>query len=447
MPKNADNVGISLEAETGVLSAMLVDGARVMPVVMLSLKDSDFSDVRHRVLFKAMCDIYDEIHEIDLITAIHGVEERGLLNIVDKAYINAISDMVLSGHNVLNHINIVLKESQIRETIMTCNQAIGACNGCETSVGEIVGDTIKKLHNVITRTESKSLHVFSDVSITTEQQLDEFVLPDSEPKGVSTGFTVLDAQIGKLKPGQLIIIAAKTGMGKSTFAGNICFHNTFFAGKTVILFSLEMSGEEIAMRFIGSSANLPMATIVRMRSTSIEMIEQAKTGLKQIRNIPLYIDDKMAVTPMAITAKSQLLASTVGKVDLIVVDYLQLMLAGCKTNSRNEELSIITRSLKMLARELECPVIALSQMNRASDGRGDKSPMLSDLRDSGAIEQDADMVIFINRPEYYKRMHAPNDFGIDEVAEVIVAKNRNGTNCKVVLTFRPEYSRFEDYNQ
>ena len=428
-----------LNAEVAVLSAMMIDSQSVAMGIE-KIAENHFYKTAHRVIFKCITELFEENIEVDIITLIHKLEERGHLDKVGgRAYINELSDVVLSSANLEYHANIVLEKALLRDLIIASNNIIKRCyepEGPATDVVDWAEQTIFKISDMPNR---QSFVRINQIIPNTLEQIEEVALSKSSVIGIPSGFSTLDRMIGGFRKGQFVVVAARPAMGKTSFALNIAFNAAMWHDKKVGIFTLEMSNEELILRLLSSSSEIPMDTMIKGVGITHEKILKITGIAEEIGKKDIFIDDSGNNTVMDIRAKARRLKAELKGLDLIVIDYLQLMSARRVGENRQQEISEISRGLKVLAKELDVPVIALSQLNRSLEQRTNKKPLLSDLRESGAIEQDSDIVMFIYRDEYYNE-----DTDKPGIAEIIIGKNRHGATGSVELKFEHEITQFKD---
>ena len=425
----------SVEAETSVLGAMLQDSNAVLTATE-QLTPEDFYQPEHKVIFTAIRDLYRNRSPVDLVTVHTELARKGSLEGVGgDPYLMRIMNHVPTSANVKAYINIVLEKSVLRRMIDACHKITGECYSQLLPVETVLANAEKAIFDIaMNRTGNDTLVPLSEVLIRTYDQMDELAKLHGAISGVPTGFIDLDNYLTGMHGGELIIVGARPSMGKTSFAVNMA-QQAAMRGKTVALFTLEMPREQIAMRMLCSDARVDMQRVRKGLLTEDEWIKLSQS-FEQMSGAPMYIDDSAGLTPTQLRSRCRRLMMDKG-LDLVVVDYLGLMRADSRTESRQLEVSEISRQLKAIALELKIPLVACAQLSRANKDRQDKRPVLSDLRDSGSIEQDADVVMFLHREEYYNH-------GTDQknIAEVNIAKQRSGPLGTVKLAWLSEYTTF-----
>ncbi len=431
----------NLEAESSVLGGILLDNEAINLVLEL-LQPEDFYRESHRKIFRAMIDITDRGEPVDLITLSEFLKGRNDLEAVGgAAYLASLADFVPTAANISHYARIVREKAILRSLISTATEI--ATRGYEEqgSVDEFLDSAEKVIFDISEKKIKASFVAVGDMITDTLKTIDKLYQRKEMITGVSTGYEDLDKLTAGLQPSDLIIVAGRPGMGKTAFALNLAT-NAALAGTGAAIFSLEMAKEQLVLRMLCSEARVNSSK-VRSGYLGERDFPQLAKAAARLHEAPIYIDDTPAISVLELRAKARrLVRDRSKKVGLIVVDYLQLMRGMGTASNREQEISEISRSLKALAKELRIPVIALSQLNRRVEYRGDRRPQMSDLRESGAIEQDADVILFIYREEVYNKNS--DDKG---KAEVIVAKQRNGPTDTVTLTFIGEYTRFENYTE
>ena len=426
----------SIEAEQSVIGSMIIDKGAIAKVAE-KLNEDDFYRDGHKVIYKAIIEMYKNDMAVDLVTLLEYLKSTDQL---DKAggvtYITEVSSSVPSTANLSSYMKIVEEKSTLRKLIKSATNIIEDSYNKQGEVESVLDKAQKKIFDI---SEKKSSNDFEPLSVVLERgflEIERLFNNRGEITGVGSGFKDLDAKTSGFQKGDMVLIAARPSMGKTTFALNIAEYAALREGKSVVIFSLEMSKEQLAYKLLCSEANVDL---LKLRTGALEdkdweNIARATGPLSKAR---VYIDDTAGVSVMEMRSKCRRLKMEYG-IDLIMIDYLQLM-SGSSSENRQQEVSEISRSIKALAKEMECPVIALSQLSRAPEQRADHRPMLSDLRESGSIEQDADVVMFLYRDEYYNRETEDKN-----TAECIIAKQRNGPVGTVKLAFLGSLSKFGD---
>ncbi|MDB5895909.1 MAG: replicative helicase [Rhodoferax sp.] len=433
----------SIEAESSVLGGLLLDNNAWDRVGDL-LKDHDFYRHEHRLIFVAMRELINASKPADVITVFERLQSIGKSDeIGGLAYLNSLAQYVPSAGNIRRYAEIVRERGILRKLVTASEEiATNAFNTQGRAVDKILDEAEQKIFN-IGEEGARNKQGFQSMDTLVVDLLDrvqEMADNANDVTGVPTGFIDLDRMTSGLQAGDLVVLAARPSMGKTAFAVNIAEHVALNEGLPVAIFSMEMGAAQLAVRIVGSIGRVDQGHLRTGKLTDDEW-PRLTEAIEKLRTISLHIDESPGLTPSELRANARRLARQCGKLGLIVVDYLQLMSGSSENGGDNRatELGEISRGLKMLARELQCPVIALSQLNRSVEQRPDKRPMMSDLRESGAIEQDADIIMFIYRDEYYTK-DACKEPG---VAEVIIAKQRNGPTGTVKLAFLRNITKFE----
>ena len=425
-----------IQAEQAVLGSMLTDKDAVIASIE-SLKPESFYREDNKTIYEAILNLYNKAEPIDIITLKEELTSMGKFEQVGGLeYLASLPDKVPTTANVQKYINIVEEKSILRNLIKTGNEIIELGYDPTENVDDIMDNAEKKIFNAIQNKNQKGYTPIKDVLVESFNQLEELYNRKQHITGVPTGFAELDYRTAGLHGSDLILIAARPAMGKSAFALNIATNAAVKAKVPVALFSLEMSKEQMVNRILCSEA---MVDSNKVRTGKLEEDDWVKLAgtIGELSDAEIYIDDTPGISIMEIRAKCRKLKLE-KNIGLVVIDYLQLVQAsGRRNGSREQEISEISRSLKILAKELNVPVIALSQLSRAVEQRPDHRPMLSDLRESGAIEQDADIVMFLYRDDYYNEESEKKD-----IAEVIIAKHRGGSTGTVELLWLGSYTKF-----
>jgi replicative DNA helicase len=428
----------NIEAEEAILGAILCNPVCLNKVADMLRPDS-FYQPANRLIYSAIVELFSRNQAIDIVTVSEKLSENEKLDLVGgRAYINDLALNVVTTANIEHYAKIVQEKSIKRELINAGSEIVEMAYDNQST--EITLDYAEKIiFGVAQKKATTDLVSVKDLVITSYEQISYRYEHRDELSGVSTGFYDLDAMTSGLQKSDLIILAARPSMGKTAFALNIAQNVGLRANKAVAIFSLEMPKEQLVTRMLCSEAEVDSQKLKTGNMQSKDW-EKLTNAMNVFADAPIYIDDTAGVTVMDIRAKCRRLAMEEKNLGLVVIDYLQLMEGTGGKDDRNQQISGISRGLKMLARELGVPVIALSQLSRAVEQRTDKRPMLSDLRESGAIEQDADIVMFIYRDEYYNKEDTENR----GKADVIIAKHRNGSVGSIPMLFQGSITKFKN---
>ncbi|MCX7269336.1 MAG: replicative DNA helicase [Betaproteobacteria bacterium] len=434
----------SLEAESSVIGGLLLDNTAWDKIGDV-LIDADFYRYEHRLVFSSVSTLINANRAADVITVFEHLQTQGKADeIGGLAYLNSLAQYVPSSANIRRYAEIVRERSILRKLISVSDEiATSAMSTKGKPVPLILDEAEQKIFN-IGEEGARMRQGFQSMGNLVVQLLDRVEEMSQNPNditGVPTGFFDLDRMTSGMQAGDLIVLAARPSMGKTALAINIAENVALKEGLPVAVFSMEMGASQLAIRIVGSIGRIDQ-TRLRTGKLLDEEWPRLTEAVERLRNVSLSIDETPGLTPSELRANARRLARSCGKLGLVVVDYLQLMTgsSGSDGDNRATELGEISRGLKMLAKELQCPVIALSQLNRGVEQRTDKRPMMSDLRESGAIEQDADVIMFIYRDDYYNK-----DSKEPGVAEIIIGKQRNGPTGTVKLTFLKPITKFESY--
>ena len=426
----------SIEAEQSVIGSLIIDKSAIAQVAE-KLTEDDFYRDGHKIIYKSIFEMFKNDMAVDLVTLLEYLKSTDQL---EKAggvtYITEVSSSVPTTANLSSYIKIVEEKSILRRLIKASTAIIEDSYNKQGEVEGVLDLAEKKIFDIAEKRSTSDFEALSDVLERGFLEIERLFNNKGQITGVPSGFTDLDAKTSGFQKGDMVLIAARPSMGKTTFALNIAENAALREGKSVVIFSLEMPKEQLAYKLLCSEANVDM---LKLRTGNLddkdwENIARATGPLSKAK---IYIDDTAGVTVMEMRSKCRRLKMEYG-IDLILIDYLQLM-SGSSSENRQQEVSEISRSIKALAKEMECPVIALSQLSRAPEQRADHRPMLSDLRESGSIEQDADLVMFLYRDEYYNKETEDKN-----MAECIVAKHRNGPVGTVKMAFLGALSKFGD---
>jgi len=425
-----------IEAEQAIIGSILMDKEAVNAAVE-TLKEEDFYREDNKVIYRAIMNLYEKGSPIDIITLKSELVSLGTFDqIGGLEYLSSLTEKVPTTANVDRYIKIVDEKSILRKLIGSANEIIKLGYDEGEEVTDIMDQAEKKIFDIMQNKNQKGFSIIKDVLIETFAQIEELYNNKQHITGVPSGFSDLDYKLAGLQKSDLILVAARPAMGKSAFALNIGAHAAVKAKTPVAIFNLEMSKEQMVSRMLCSES---MVDSNKVRTGKLEDSDWIKIteGLAPLSEAPIYIDDTPGISIMEIRAKCRKMKLE-KNIGLVIIDYLQLIQGSSKkSGTREQEISEISRSLKILAKEINVPVIALSQLSRAAEQRQDHRPMLSDLRESGAIEQDADIVMFLYRDDYYNPETEKKD-----IAEVIIAKNRSGSTGTVELKWMGSYTKF-----
>src|SRR3984885_6480962 len=426
-----------LAAEQSVLGGMLLSKDAIADVLE-KLRPGDFYRPAHQNVYDAVLDLYGRGEPADAVTVAAELDRRGLLRRIGGApYLHTLISTVPTAANAGYYAGIVAEKALLRRLVEAGTRVVqyGYAGAEGSDVAEVVDRAQAEIYDVTDRRMSEDFVPLEQLLQPTMDEIDAIASSGGRASGVPTGFVELDDVTNGLHPGQMVIVAARPGVGKSTLALDFLRSCSIKHQMASVIFSLEMSKSEIVMRLLSAEAKIKLADM-RSRRMSDDDWRRLARRMSEISEAPMYIDDSPNLTMMEIRAKARRLRQK-SELKLIVVDYLQLMTSGKKFESRQQEVSEFSRSLKLLAKELEVPVVAMSQLNRGPEQRTDKKPMLSDLRESGSLEQDADMVILLHRPDAFER-----DDPRGGEADLILAKHRNGPTKTVTVAHQLHLSRF-----
>lgn len=425
----------SREAEISVIGSALSSDKSVAASAEI-IKPEDFYFEQNRWVYAAIMELFNENIPVDIVTVSDRLHQKDQLDAIGGVqYLSEAVVSVATTGNTEYYAKIIKEKAVLRRLIRSAGAITDMGYSESDNLERILEQSEKLIFDVSAEKEQNDIVPIQEVLMTAYQDMVETALNQGKLTGVPTGFDELNRRTGGLHGGELIIIAGRPGMGKSSFAVNIAEHAAIQAGVPVAIFNLEMSKSMMVNRILCSQA-LVDSHAVRMGEFSVEDWQQLSTVIDKVALAPIYLDDTAAITVSEIRAKCRRLKQT-KKLGLVIIDYLQLMESGSKSDNRQQEISEISRSLKVLAKELDIPVIALSQLARSVESRSDKRPMLSDLRESGAIEQDADIVMFLYRDEYYNK-----DTEKKNIAECIIAKQRSGETGMFELGWQGRYTKF-----
>ena len=429
----------NLEAEESVLGAMMISPGAIAAVSEI-LDAGDFYRESHAKIYRAAIDLYAAAKPVDAITLTNELERRGELDKVGgRVRLHELAALVPATANARHYAGIVRENAILRSTIRAGGEIAQLGWEREGAIADLVARAEQLVYDLGGRLNEGELVLFKDTLVETFERISHLYESGADVTGLATGFKKLDEITAGLQPANLVILAARPSMGKSGFALEIASHVAVETGKPAAFFSLEMSRQEVAQRLICSRGHVDSNAVRTGRLTREDWSRLTK-ACSELESAPLYVDDTPGLSIPTLRARAQTLKRREPNLSLIVVDYLQLMTTGTREESRLQEVSKISRDLKALAKELDIPIVALSQLNRSPEQRQDKRPLLSDLRESGSIEQDADVVMFLYREEYYDRDQTDPDK--QGKAEVIIAKHRNGATDSFEVNFIGRYVKF-----
>lgn len=430
----------SIEAEQAVLGGIMLDNNtwdRVEDVV----SDNDFYRHDHRLIFRAINKLSERNQPFDVVTLSEQLDKEGFLEqIGGLTYLAELARNIPSVANIRAYAQIIRERATLRQLISASNEIADSAYVTKGRTGDEILDDAERLIFQIAegRPKTGGPEGINNILAKTIDRIDELFNSNNALTGISTGFTDLDKKTNGLQPSDLIIVAGRPSMGKTSFAMNLIENAALRTDKVVLVYSLEMPAESLAMRMLSSLGHIEQGKIRTGRLDEDDW-PRLTSAINLLNERKLFIDDTAGISPSEMRSRTRRLAREHGEIGLIMVDYLQLMQLGGGADNRTNEISEISRSLKALAKEFNCPVIALSQLNRSLESRPNKRPVNADLRESGAIEQDADVIMFIYRDEVY---HPETEY--KGVAEIIIGKQRNGPIGTVRLAFLGKYTRFEN---
>ena len=428
-----------LVAEQSLLGAIIINND-VLPEVLTIVRPRDFYDERHKIIFQAMLDLYDHHKPVDLLTLTSELKTQKKLNDIGKAsYLAELSNFVPVASHAKAYAEIIERNSVRRRLISAGTQIAESAYEEDVNTTELIGNAERELFEVSDKIVKSDYVAMADLLVDAFDRLEELHKNKGALRGLKTGFRDLDKKTAGFQKGDLVIIGARPAMGKTTFAQNLAYNIANINKKGVLFFSMEMADREIVDRMISDVSGVDNWKM-RTGNLSDEEFQKIGDALADMDELPIYIDSTSSMTIMELRNKARR-AMHDHDIGIVIVDYLQLISGSNRyAGNRVQEVSEVSRGLKILARELSIPVVALAQLSRNVTGRDDPRPVLSDLRDSGSIEQDADLVMFLHRPDYYKQ----NQEGYEDthITELLIAKHRHGAVGKIELYFHPELLRF-----
>lgn len=425
----------SVESEQSILGSIILDKDAIITVAE-TINPSDFYKEAHKIIYESMLSLNSNNEPIDLITLIEELRKEGHLdNIGGISYLTSLSTIVPTTSNVKYYANIVKEKSVMRQLIKASNEIINLGYDASTDVQEILNKAEKSIFDISQEKSGDDIQPINAVLQDTFDMIEKLCTEKKEVTGITTGFKDLNKKINGLQRTDLILLAARPAMGKTAFSLNLVQNAALKGDASVAVFSLEMSKEQLVQRMLSAQSNVELSKI-KTGTLGESDWPRIIDGMAVLSEAKIFIDDTPGIKISEIRSKCRRLKMEKG-LDLILIDYLQLMEGEGKNENRQQEIAKISRSLKILAKELDCPVVALSQLSRSPELRKDHRPILSDLRESGSIEQDADIVMFLYRDDYYNKDSEKKD-----IAEVIIAKHRGGSTGTVELLWLGNYTKF-----
>lgn len=425
----------SIEAEQSILGSVMLSESCALSAVE-RMREMDFYLESHRRIWVAVQDLVSLGKPVDLVTVTERIEQTHKLSLEELTYLSELTLRVPSTKNLSTYMDIVREKSLMRRVLDVCGEIADMGYRGDTPAGELINYAGDRIYKIADDQGGRQLAHIRQALIESYEQIGKASRAGGGLMGISTGFPMMDKMLSGLQPTQLIVVAGKTGMGKTSFALNIVEHVALKLNRPVAVFSLEMSRDQLATRLMCAGAQVDSQR-ARVGELTQEDFYKLADAMVPLESSPIYIDDTPSIGPTEIMAKVRRLRHQIGDIGLVVIDYLQLMTLGGRVENRQLEVSMLTRSLKIMARDLQVPIIVLSQLKRVGDKRENQPPMLSDLRESGAIEQDADVVIFLHREDYF----GDNETG-EGGARIIIAKQRAGPTGSIRVQWRGEQTKY-----
>lgn len=426
----------SIDSEQSIIASIILDKDAIMTVSEI-LKPEDFYSETNKVIYECMLNLNNRLEPIDIVTLSEELKKQEETNDVDKkiSYITDLSTTITETGNIKHYAEIIKQKSILRKLIKASNEIINLGYSSNTKVEDVLEIAEKKIFDISQERTGEDFKSISSVLLEAYDIIENLFINKSEITGITTGFDDLNRKINGFQKTDLLLIAARPAMGKTAFSLNLVLNAALKADASIAVFSLEMSREQLVQRMLSSQSNIELKKLKTGKLSENDWPRIVET-MSVLSSLKIHIDDTPGIKISELRSKCRKLKMEKG-LDLVLIDYLQLMEGEGNNESRQQEISKISRSLKILAKELNCSVVALSQLSRAPEQRADHRPMLSDLRESGAIEQDADIVMFLYRDEYYNQ-----DSDKKNIGEVIVAKNRHGETGSVELVWFGEIQKF-----
>ncbi|HHT54607.1 MAG TPA: replicative DNA helicase [Clostridiales bacterium] len=426
----------SMIAEQSLLGAILIDPESIRHVADIITADDFYID-EHRHIYLAMHELFMTDNDIDIVTLLDMLVKKGVYNRSGgEDYIHTIGQVVPGSQNIKDYARIIKEKSVLRQLIAACEEISAAAYSEQDQATNIIENAQNKIYQIAQGRDTRGFRHIRDVLGEVYANLNKLYEGDKSALGIPTGFSGLDNVLAGMGEGDLILIGSRPGMGKTSFVLNIASNVASRTKKAVCIFSLEMSAQQLVNRMISSEAMVDSYTLRTGRLSSDDWVKVAEASAK-LAGMDILIDDSSGITATAMKAKLR----RVNNLGLVIIDYLQLMQGERRTENKVQEVAEITRNMKLMAKDLGIPVICCAQLSRSPEARADKKPVLADLRDSGSIEQDADVVIFLYRDDYYNRDKGPEESG-GNIVEVIVAKNRHGMTSTVRMGWLGQYTKY-----
>ncbi|MBI2522257.1 MAG: replicative DNA helicase [Bdellovibrio sp.] len=439
--KQTNELPHDLLAEKSLVGCLLIDGESLDSIVDLGLAKGDFFHPKYGLIFNAIKDLSDQNRPIDFVTICARLQETGNLEeLGGHSFIHEIIEDQVSSANIYHYAKIVKEKSGMREIIRTAMRVAEMGMNHQGKTEEFIQTVEESFFKLTNDAKNKGLKTLKDCIKVNLKELEDTSRAPGELTGLPTSFGRLDAKLLGMQPGQLIVIAARPGMGKTALALNMAVRSCKMSQFPVVIFSLEMLGKELSMRVLSAEANVELKRL-KMKNFMEQDLRSIANATRTLSNLPIFINDDGNTTVLDIQSYCRKIKAERG-LGLVVIDYLQLLRSHTSNPSREQQIAEMSRALKGMAKELDCPVVAMSQLNRSVEARPDKRPTTSDLRESGSIEQDADIVILIYRDDYYNK-----DSKEPGVAELIVAKNRSGETGPVKVLWKGVYTSFENLTE